>query len=149
MSARIGAVVVAAAVLAGCAMTPEYGPIGQAGPWGYSDLQNPDGSYTVRVVALTSTMAHEYWDRRAAELCGGTNFQKNIFRAEIPVVTQTGYVTGPNGYGGSYTQDAYGSLIMEGYLHCGANAESTAAPAEGTVAPPEVTPVEASAPAVQ
>lgn len=140
MKARIDAVVLAAAALAAC-VTPEYGPIGEAGPWGYSDMQNADGSHTIRVVAQTSQMAHEYWDRRAAELCGGTNFQKNIFRAEIPVVSQSGYVSGPNGYGGSYTQDVYGSLVMEGYLRCNENA----APAEA--AAPVVT--ETSAPAAQ
>jgi hypothetical protein len=122
--------VTAAAVLAaaGCATPIVYGPIGQNG-YGYSDRQNPDGSYTVLVVASSPQQAHEFWDRRAAELCGGVEVHKNIFRAEIPVVTTTGYASNPYNpaYGGSYSQDVYGALQMEGYLRCGAVAADPAA----------------------
>ncbi len=127
----------------GC-ITAEYGPIGTKGsPYGYSDMRNADGSYTVRVVALHAAQAHEYWDRRAAELCGGPNFRKNIFRAEIPVITTTGYAANPYnpGYGGTYTQDVYGAPVLEGYAHCenepaqAAAVEAPAAPADAQAAP--------------
>lgn len=100
-----------------------YGPIGERG-YGYSEVRNADGGYTVRVVAMSPAQAHEYWDRRAAELCGGADFRKNIFRAEIPVFSYTGYASGANGYGGSYTEDRYGPLILEGYLYCAADTQA-------------------------
>jgi hypothetical protein len=115
--ARFVALAASAGALAGC-VTPQYGPIGDKSPYGYSDAHNADGSYTIRVVATTAAQAHDYWDRRAAELCGGPHFRKNIFRAEIPVVSYSGYATGANGYGGAYTEDRYGDLVLEGYLHC-------------------------------
>lgn len=141
---RIGALAAGGSVLLGC-VTPTYGPIGaENSGFGYSDMRNADGSHTIRVVAMSSVQAHEFWDRRANELCGGPNYRKNIFRAEIPVVSYTGYATGPNGYGGgSYTQDQYGALVMEGYLHCEApaataeaEAPAPAAEAEATADPP-------------
>src|SRR5688572_8921596 len=136
---RVAALAICGLTLAGC-ITATYGPIGAENSYGYgySDLRNADGSYTIRVVATTAPQAHEFWDRRAAELCGSPNFRKNIFRAEIPVVTVSGYAAGPNGYGGSYVEDRYGSLILEGYLHCEADAQTAAAeqtPTEPTQAP--------------
>jgi hypothetical protein len=119
---HIAALALGAVVLHGCT-TPVYGPISaENGGLGYRDMRNSDGSHTIRVVARTPAQAHEYWDRRAVELCGGPTYRKNIFRAEIPVVTQSGYATGANGYGGAYTQDVYGALVMEGYLRCGGDA---------------------------
>jgi hypothetical protein len=118
---RAYAIALSGLALLGCVTPIAYGPIGPSA-YGYSEVRNPDGGYTVRVVAVSPAQAHEFWDRRAAELCGASNFRKNIFRAEIPVVTYTGYVTGPNGYGGSYTADQYGALILEGYLYCAADA---------------------------
>jgi hypothetical protein len=143
-TARALAVLAGLCTVAAC-VTAQYGPIGTKGsPFGYSDMRNTDGSYTIRVVAMQATQAHEYWDRRAAELCGNANYRKNIFRAEIPVVTTTGYAANPYnpGYGGSYTQDAYGALIMEGYLHCDAEAAAPAQPASEAAA----TPAEEAAP---
>lgn len=139
---RTGALAAMGLALLGCATPITYGPIGgDNGAFGYSDARNADGSYTVRVVSSSAPQAHEFWDRRAAELCGGPNFRKNIFRAEIPVVSYTGYATGANGYGGSYTEDRYGGFILEGYLHCEAGKEAVepaaaSAPAPGTEAPP-------------
>jgi len=138
MTTRIGTALVAVSALAGC-VTNVYGPISERSQFGYADTRNADGSYTVRVVAASPVQAHEYWDRRAAELCGSTTFRKNIFRAEIPVVTTSGYAVNAYNpaYGSSYQQDVYGALIMEGYLHCeAAAAEPTAAPAETVVDPP-------------
>ena len=139
---RVGAALAAAGALASC-ITAEYGPIGANNGYGYSDAQNADGSYTIRVVAMHPAQAHEFWDRRAAELCGSTAYRKNIFRADIPVVTQTGYATNAYNpaYGGSYTQDVYGPLIMEGYAHCGAPvAQATAEPAATPSEPQPQTP---------
>jgi len=142
--ARFGFALLAASVLAGC-ITAEYGPISANGGYGYSDARNADGSYTIRVVAMHAAQAHEFWDRRAAELCSGATYRKNIFRADIPIVTQTGYASNPYNpaYGGSYTQDAYGPLIMEGYAHCeapAAQAASEPAPASSEAAPTQTQP---------
>jgi hypothetical protein len=108
-----------ALLLAGCVTPPSYGPIGHVeNQYGYRDSQNADGSHTILVVASSAPMAHEFWDRRAAEICGGTTFDKNIFRAQRPVVTTTGYASNGMGGGGTYQQDMYGDFIMEGYLRC-------------------------------
>lgn len=106
----------------GCASPATYGPIGDGRNFGYRDTRNPDGSYTVLVIAPTSESAHAFWDQRATELCDGGTYRKNFFRAEIPVVTQYGYAANPYnpGYGGSYSQDVRGAPILEGYLHCDA-----------------------------
>ena len=132
--ARIAAWAIGACVLAACATPIVYGPIGANSGYGYRETRNSDGGYTVRVVAASPVMAHEFWDRRASELCGGPHFRKNIFRAEIPVVTVSGYAPGPNGYGGSYTEDRYGALVMEGYLYC-ENEPPTAEATDTTAAP--------------
>lgn len=145
-SGRFVVFAVGALALTACATPVVYGPMAANG-FGYSDMQNADGSYTIRTVTLTSVQAHEFWDRRAAELCGGPNFTKNIFRAEIPVVTTTGYAAGPNGYGASYTQDAYGALIMEGYARCRASADAgAAAPANAAASAEPVSAETAPAP---
>lgn len=145
---QLVAAALAAATLTGC-ITAEYGPLGEKSPYGYSDMRNTDGSYTIRVVSLNAQQAHEFWDRRAAEICGSTNFRKNIFRAEIPVITTTGYASNPYnpGYGGSYTQDAYGALVMEGYLHC--EGETAVAAEDSPTTEPAVAPVSEAAPATQ
>lgn len=118
-----------ALALPSCVTPIVYGPISaESAGYGYTDTQNADGSHTIRVVAANAGQAHEFWDRRAAELCDGPPARKSIYRAEIPVVTYTGYAPGPNGYGGSYSEDRYGALIMEGLAHCEAasDAEPTA-----------------------
>jgi hypothetical protein len=146
MSRNMIAALVAASALAGC-ITAEYGPIGARGSqFGYSDMRNADGSYTIRVVAMHAAQAHEYWDRRAGEICGSTTFRKNIFRADIPVITTSGYAVNAYNpaYGGSYTQDVYGALVMEGYLHCEAEAEAATAEAASAAAPAEAQPASAS-----
>lgn len=119
-----------ACALAACVTAPVYGPLAESA-FGYRDQRNADGSYTVLVVAPNGAMAHEFWDRRAGELCGGATYRKNIFRAEIPVVSQSGYAVNPYNpsYGGSYTVDAYGALQLEGYLHCAPTAADAVAPA--------------------
>ena len=132
-AARASAFAVIALAVAGCVTPPSYGPIGHVqNQYGYSDNQNADGSYRILVVAASPPMAHEFWDRRAAEICGSTTFEKNIFRAQRPVVTTAGYAANPYGGGATYQQDMYGDFIMEGYLRCtGAQSPTTdAAPTE-------------------
>ncbi|UPT62000.1 MAG: hypothetical protein M0D54_16670 [Hyphomonadaceae bacterium JAD_PAG50586_4] len=143
--ARACALVVAGVILVGCVTPPVYGPIGgESGPYGYSDTRNADGSHTIRVVAMGAAQAHEFWDRRAGELCGGAEYRKIIYRAEIPVVSYTGYASGANGYGGSYTEDRYGNLILEGHARCGAAAaaaaETAPLPASQVIEPAPATP---------
>jgi hypothetical protein len=133
-----GALAVAGLALTGCVTPPAYGPIGPESRYGYRDTRNADGSYTVRVVTNNAGLAHTFWDRRAQELCGGPDFDKNIFRAEIPVVTYSGTATGPSGYTGYYTADQYGDLILEGYLRCKSDATAPAPAPEG--APPQAAP---------
>lgn len=126
-AARASALAVVAFVLAGCVTPPSYGPIGHVdNQYGYRDRPNADGSHTILVVAGSAPQAHEFWDRRAAEICGSSTFEKNIFRAQRPIVQVQGYAANPYGGGASYTQDAYGDFIMEGYLRC---AETPAAEA--------------------
>lgn len=142
-AARAIALAVGVSVLAGCMTPVEYGPIGgENGGFGYSDTRNADGSYTIRVVLPYAAQSHEFWDRRATELCGGPNYRKIIYRAHIPVVTTTGYAAGPNGYGSSYTQDVYGAPVLEGYARCN---EAPTEAAAGAVT--EAAPAEAAAPA--
>lgn len=105
-------------ILTGCVTPPAYGPIGHVeNQYGYRDNANADGSHTILVVAATPPMAHEFWDRRAAEICGATVFHKNIFRAQRPTIQAQGYaVSALNPV--NYTNDVYGDFIMEGYLRC-------------------------------
>lgn len=129
--ARASVLAVAALALAGCVTPPTYGPIGDVpNQYGYRDRQNPDGSHVILVVAGSAPQAQEFWDRRATEICGSADFEKNIFRAQRPIITTTG--DAPNAlnpaYGASYTPDSYGDFLMEGYLHC----PSEAAPAADT-----------------
>lgn len=133
------ALAAAALALAGCVTPVVYGPIGAESAFGYSDQRNADGSYTIRVVAQNTAQAHEFWDRRAGELCGGGDFRKVIYRAHIPVVTTTGYAAGPNGYGASYVQDVYGAPILEGFARCDGAGDTPTVEPEAS-APTEETP---------
>ncbi|MFT3726745.1 MAG: hypothetical protein QM759_02845 [Terricaulis sp.] len=128
---KLAAWVLCASTLAACATPITYGALSAGNGYGYRDTHNADGSYTILVVAPNDAMAREFWDKRAQELCGGTDFHKNIFRAEVPVVMSQGYAPSayPGGYGGSYTSWAHGAFNMEGYLHCNAVAND-ATPAQ-------------------
>ncbi len=137
VAARAGVLILAGLVLGACLGPLKYGPMAENNGLGYRDRQNPDGSYTILVVARDDATAHQFWDRRAQELCGGANFHKNIFRADVPVVQQSGYATNPYNptYGGAYTQDVRGSFYLEGYLRCEAGAHPQAASGEETGSP--------------
>lgn len=137
-AARASMFAVAALALVGCVTPPAYGPIGHVqNQYGYRDRPNDDGSHNILVIAASAPMAQEFWDRRAVELCAGGAYEKNIFRAQRPVITTTGYASNGMGGGGTYQQDMYGDFIMEGYLRCTdppAEAAAEQAPAE-TAAP--------------
>lgn len=148
-AARASAFAVIALAVAGCVTPPTYGPIGHVqNQYGYRDNANADGSHRILVVAASAPMAHDFWDRRAAEICGSTTFEKNIFRAQRPVVTTTGYAVNAMNpaYGASYQQDTYGDFIMEGYVRCtdALAPAADAAPVEASVtseqAPAAITP---------
>jgi hypothetical protein len=149
--ARLAAAITVASALAACATPIQYGALSEGHGYGYRDTQNADGSYTVLAIAPGDAMARQFWDRRAQELCGGTDFHKNIFRAEVPVVSTTGYAPsayGAAGTGGSYTSSAHGAFYLEGYLHCtnapqaSANGASTGGngPANAAADPTNTTP---------
>jgi hypothetical protein len=135
---------VAAVAMTGCITPMKYGPMAENHGLGYRDSRNADGSFTILVVATDAATAQQFWDRRAQDLCGDTHFHKNIFRAEVPVVSYTGYAPSAvaPGYGGAYTEDQHGSFYLEGYLRC----QGEAAPAATPPTPPAS--AQASAPAV-
>jgi hypothetical protein len=60
---------------------------------------------------------HSSWDRRAAELCGGTQSVKTLYRAERPTVRYDNYGGRP------------GIMELEGFLDCGADTASAPAAA--------------------
>lgn len=126
----MGVLAIAGFALTSCLGPLKYGPMAENNGLGYRDRQNPDGSYTILVVANDSATAQQFWDRRAQELCGDANFHKNIFRAEVPVVMTSGYVANPYGGGGSYTSWAHGAFYLEGYLHCDADHQTAASGAQ-------------------
>ncbi len=139
-AARVSALAVVLAS-AGCITPVTYGPLGVNNrAFGYRDNPNPDGSHTIFVAADSATSAHTFWDQRAREICGSTAYEKNIFRAQRPVVTTTGYAANPYGGGSSYQQDVYGSFLLEGYLRCEASAGSTTSEAS-QVSSPEPAPI--------
>lgn len=100
--------------LAACTAAPVYGPMGGAknAAHGYREVASKQGTYTLLVVvpAISSpSLADEFWNRRAGELCGGANYKKNIFRAERPTVLYDYYGGKP------------GDFMLEGYLTCAAS----------------------------
>ncbi len=135
-AARRRFAVLTSLALTACATPIVYGALAAGSGFGYRDTPNTDGSHTILVVAPSSAMAHEFWGRRAQELCNGPNFTKNLFRAEIPVVTASGYAVNAYNpaYGGSYTVDVYGAFHLEGYLRCGEGNPAPALVVEQTAA---------------
>lgn len=94
-----------------CATTSmEYGPIGKGQTFGYQETKQPDGSYILRVVHPVGDTAMTYWDRRAAELCGSSVYEKNIYRAIRPTLLYQNYGGMP------------GAAEIEGLLVCRAPA---------------------------
>jgi hypothetical protein len=132
---RRGYVLVAAGLAAGlllqgCATKPVvYGPIGPEVPYGYKDLQNPDGGFTVLVAMPGLSQPAElraFFDRRAGELCPSGVERTNVFRMQHDDET---YVN----YGSQYPSVAprvWTGAELEGYVYCkpGAGASKSAAP---------------------
>jgi hypothetical protein len=131
----------------GCATAPVYGPLGAKSMYGYRDRPNADGSHTILVVGLSADQAREFWDRRAQELCGGSEYRKNLFRAQRSVVQASGYAANAYNpaYGASYTYDTYGAFELEGYLTCRDAAETPVAPASEPTNEPVSEPASARA----
>lgn len=92
--------------------------------FGYSDSQNPDGTHMIRVYLPATIpdpkLARQYWDRRAAEICGHSDYKGNIYAAIRQTFVNPGYSAQPGNY------------MMEGTLDCGSETTKAvpAAPAD-------------------
>lgn len=102
------------ASLAAC-VSLDYGPRTSERPYGYAETKRPDGTYIVSVVHPDASLAMKFWDQRAAELCGSTNFVKNIYVASRPTVRYQYYGGMP------------GDANLEGMLTCAATPPAPAA----------------------
>ena len=97
------------ALLVGCATPIEYGSAEANRGFGYSQSIATDGSIILKIhapTALGSKTAFDWWDRRAAEICGDSKVVKNIYSAIRPTVTYESYGGMP------------GDFLIEGYLKC-------------------------------
>jgi len=121
MTGRYGLAALLAGLLTAC-VSLEYGPMGPDRPYGYKETKREDGSYVLLIQHPDGKKAYEFWDRRAAELCGSKIYEKNIFRAIRPTIAVPGYSATP------------GMPILEGYLTCG-SAAPAATPAPATASP--------------
>lgn len=109
-------------LLCGCASTAmDYQAKTSENPWGYEERVQEDGSYILSVSLPgllskgSSTLPFEYWERRAAELCGNGQYEKNIYKARRETLnTQGAYVYGGVGTGGG----SPGAFTLEGKLTC-------------------------------
>lgn len=129
-----GAGLAAGLLLQGCATAPVvYGPIGPEAPYGYGDLKNPDGGFTVLVRMpghASVPMLRDFFDRRAAELCVAGVTRSNVFRVTAnEYYANATYVYGGVGVGSRGRVGAE----MEGYVYCkpDAAAPATAVAAKG------------------
>jgi hypothetical protein len=91
--------------------------------FGYSDAPNPDGTHMIRVYLPSnipdSKLVRQYWDRRAAEICGNTDYRGNIYAATRPAFVNPGYGA-----------PQPGNYLMEGTLDCRAKtADAASSPA--------------------
>jgi hypothetical protein len=94
----------------------DYGPIGDDRPYGFAETKRADGSYILRVVHPSFNDAVKFWDQRAAEICGSSDYTKNIYTAIMPTTTYSSYGGRP------------GAPHLEGLLTC-ASSTTTTAPA--------------------
>jgi hypothetical protein len=97
--------------LSGCAINTEYKAADDKG-FGFQERLLEDGRFVliIRHPAVgkeAAATARSYFDRRAAELCAGKSFEKNIFRAERPTIRTD-----------SYGSAAPGWFELEGYVKC-------------------------------
>lgn len=117
---KVLAVTACSLLLHACA-TPEppiYGPIQGETLFGYRDLANPDGGKTVLVVLpphASLSMAREFWDRRAAELCPGGVAKTIVFRSDRKeVMAPAPYVQ----YSAGFSSRVPIGFEIEGYVYC-------------------------------
>lgn len=110
---KVAGVLLVSLSLSACATGHEYAAIDPATKtyFGYRDTQNPDGTHRI-IILLPSTipdpkLPRQYWDRRAAEICGHSNYRSNIYAAMRQTLVYDRY----GGMAGNY--------IMEGTLDCG------------------------------
>lgn len=105
---------------AGCATTKglEYQAQSPESAYGYAETLKDDGTYIVEVALPANaekSMAFSFFDRRAAELCGEGDYEKNIYKARRPTINAPGqYVHGGVGVGGGRA----GGFLLEGTLTC-------------------------------
>lgn len=117
------ALAAAGLTLGGCA-SHEYARIdAETGKhWGYSDLRNADGGYTVRVVLpVGPDLAYDYFNRRADELCEGGTARKSVHTAVRPTMHYDRYGGMP------------GHFVLEGLVYC--DAPAAAGPVAGPAQP--------------
>lgn len=120
---KAGVAVLAGAglLLGGCMHQAAYARIDEAGkvPYGFTDTLNPDGGYTIRVLLPQWTedprTAFDFWERRAAELCGEAGYRKHLHTARRQMIHNPGYTP------------VAGDYILEGYAWCNAPAAAPAA----------------------
>ncbi|MDQ3125609.1 MAG: hypothetical protein M3Q74_08400 [Pseudomonadota bacterium] len=97
---------------------PGYASMGGSGgsPYGYSDVVNADGSHTIRVLLPASTLepqnAYVYWNRRAAEICGGPPAGTTLHTAQRAVI----FVDARSAHA------VRGDYYLEGLARCAASA---------------------------
>jgi hypothetical protein len=120
---RAGVAVLAGAglLLGGCAHQAAYARIDEADKvfYGFTDTLNPDGGYTIRVLLPPWTedprTAFDFWERRAAELCGEADYRKHVHTARRQMIHNPGYTP------------VAGDYVLEGYAYCNAPAAAAAA----------------------
>lgn len=109
-------------LLAGCTSI-EYGPLGgkERASYAYREQLTSPGHYILAIVGYGGDPAtvHSSWDRRAAELCGGTQYVKTLYRAERPTVRY------------DFRGGRPGVMELEGFLDCGADTASAHPTAPG------------------
>lgn len=112
--------VLGVALLCGCVAPPhytEYGVKGGSYAYGYTEKQADDGTYILISTYPEPSMAKQYWNQRATELCGSVDYAATIFREDRPVIGFHHY--GDGGRIGNYE--------IEGFLKCEAvNSEDEA-----------------------
>ena len=113
-------------LLCGCASTAmDYQEKTSENPWGYEERVLEDGNYILSVFLpglgkSNNTLPFEYWERRAEELCGKGQYEKNIYKARRETQNTPGaYVYGGVGTGGG----GPGAFTLEGKLTCKTEAQ--------------------------
>lgn len=112
--AGVGLITGLSLLAGGCVTDPGYVMMGGEGgsPYGFSDMHNADGSYTIRVVLPSTTRdpqnAYVYWNRRAEEICGGPPAGTTIHTAQRVII----FVDARS------AQAVRGDYVLEGLATC-------------------------------